>query len=58
MVSGGAGAPLYANAMGPWTAFSASTHAAMTLRIRKSMLVLDAFDPSGAPVDTLTITKP
>lgn len=58
MVSGGAGASLYSNGTGFWTAFSAMTHSAMTLRIRPTMLVLDAFDPTGAPIDTLTITKP
>jgi hypothetical protein len=58
MVSGGAGAVLYANSSSVWTALSASTYSALTLRIRKTMLVLDAFDPSGAPLDTLTITKP
>lgn len=58
MVSGGAGAPLYLSGTGTWTAFSSSVYSAMTLRIRTSMLVLDAFDQTGAPLDTLTITKP
>jgi hypothetical protein len=58
VVSGGAGADLYDNGMDFWTAFSMKTHSALTLRVRNTMLVMDAFDPAGTPVDTLTITKP
>ncbi len=58
VVSGGAGASLYASGSGPWTALSLSTHSAVTVRIRNTMLVLDAFDQTGAPIDSLTITKP
>jgi hypothetical protein len=58
MVSGGAGAPLYASGTGTWTAFSTSMYSALTLRIRTTTLVLDAFDPAGVPIDNLTITKP
>lgn len=58
MVSGGAGASLYASGTGTWTAFSTSMFSALTLRIRTGMLVLDAFDPAGVAIDNLTITKP
>ncbi len=58
IVSGGAGASLYASGTEAWTAFSTSVHSALTLRIRNTMLQLDAFDPTGAPIDTFTITKP
>lgn len=58
VVSGGAGADLYDNGTDFWTALSQKTHSAVTLRIRSSMLELSAFDPGGAPIDALTITKP
>jgi hypothetical protein len=58
IVSGGAGADLYDNGTDFWTAFSQKTHSALTVRVRNTMMVIDAFDPAGTPIDTLTITKP
>ncbi len=58
VVSGGAGASLYGNGTDFWTALSLMTHSALTVRVRRTMLVMDAFDPAGTPIDTLTITKP
>lgn len=58
VVSGGAGADLYDNGSDFWTALSQKTHSAVTVRVRRDLLQLDAFDPAGTPVDALTITKP
>lgn len=58
VVSGGAGANLYENGTDFWTALSMKTHSALTVRVRSTMLVMDAFDPSGTPIDTLAIAKP
>ncbi|MBZ0237446.1 MAG: metallophosphoesterase family protein [Deltaproteobacteria bacterium] len=58
IVSGGAGAELYGNGMDFWTELSHMTHSALTVRVRSTMLVMDAFDAAGTPIDTLTITKP
>jgi 3',5'-cyclic AMP phosphodiesterase CpdA len=58
VVSGGAGADLYDNGTDFWTAFSMKTHSALTVRVRNTMLVLDAFDENATPIDSFMITKP
>jgi hypothetical protein len=58
VVSGGAGAELYGAGTDFWTAISSSTHNAVVVRLRNTMLELTAFDQSGTVFDTMTITKP
>jgi hypothetical protein len=58
VVSGGAGADLYDNGTDFWTAFSQKTHSALTVRVRRDLLELNAFDQAGTPIDSLMITKP
>jgi hypothetical protein len=58
VVSGGAGADLYENGTDFWTAFSQKTHSALTVRVRNTMLEMNAFDETGTAIDSLTITKP
>jgi hypothetical protein len=58
VVSGGAGADLYDNGSDVWTALSRKVHGAALLRIRRDQLVFEAFEPSGAPIDSFTLTKP
>jgi hypothetical protein len=58
VVSGGAGADLYENGTDFWTAFSQKTHSALTVRVRNTLLEMNAFDETGTAIDSLTITKP
>lgn len=58
LVSGGAGAELYGAGTDYWTHVSASLHSAATIRVRREMMVVDAFDETGAAVDAFTIAKP
>jgi hypothetical protein len=58
IVNGGMGAELYDNGTNFFTATSMKVHSAMVLHIRGKQLTLDAFDPTGAPVDSYQITKP
>jgi len=58
VVSGGAGADLYDNGTDFWTAYSQKTHSALTLRVRNDLVEMNAFDPAGTAIDSLTITKP
>jgi hypothetical protein len=46
-VAGGAGAPLYNNGTGFWTAYSESTHGASLIRVRRDQLVLESFRTDG-----------
>lgn len=58
VVSGGAGAPLYEVGSDVWTATSASTYNALTIRARPGLLQVEAFDPDGAVIDRFALTKP
>jgi acid phosphatase type 7 len=57
IVSGGAGAELYKNGTDFWTQVSASLHSAITLRGRRELTEMNAFDQMGSPVDSFTINK-
>lgn len=58
VVSGGAGAELYGSGTDVWTELSAPLHSGLTVRVRRELLAVDAFDETGAPVDAFTIDKP
>jgi hypothetical protein len=58
LVSGGAGAELYENGNDFWTQTSASLHSGASVRVRRELLEVQAFDETGAPVDSFTIDKP
>lgn len=58
VVSGGAGATLYDPGMEWFTARSAKLHSAVTVKVRRGLLELEAFDQDGAPVDALVLEKP
>jgi hypothetical protein len=58
VVGGGAGAELYQNGSGSWTAYSESVHSLGILRVRVGSLVMDAVRPDGTPLPGgFTITK-
>jgi hypothetical protein len=58
VVCGGAGAPLYTSGTQSFTAYSVSSYAVVTLRVRKGALDFAAFQSDGSSVDTMpTITK-
>ena len=58
VVSGGAGAELYENGTDFFTQTSASLHSATTVRVRHELMEVQAFDETGAAVDSFTINKP
>ena len=58
IVSGGAGAELYEAGTDFWTHVSSSIHSGATLRIRRELMEVNAFDETGAAVDSFTINKP
>lgn len=58
LVSGGAGAELYENGSDFFTQTSASLHSGATVRVRRELLEVAAFDETGAAVDAFTIAKP
>jgi len=55
IVTGGGGAPLYANRYNSWTQFSASQYHCCKVVINKSSLTLEAIQPNGGVLDTFTI---
>lgn len=50
VVNGGAGAELYGNGTGFWTEYSESTHAASTLRVTQSSMVMESFRQDGTAI--------
>ena len=58
VVSGGAGATLYDPGLQFFTAVSAKLHSAVNLVIRRGHLDFEAFDDTGAAVDSMAIDKP
>lgn len=59
IVAGSAGAELYDNGMGYWTAYSEKTYSAATIRVRKDRMTFDAFRPDGSAIPTgFDKTKP
>jgi hypothetical protein len=56
IVTGGGGAPLYANAYSSWTQFSASEYHCCKIAISGNLLTLQAIKPDGTVIDTFSIT--
>src|SRR5262249_1717839 len=58
VVAGGAGAELYDNGMGSWTAYSEKTHSIALLRARRTSFAMDALRPDGTSIPGgFTLTK-
>ena len=57
VVSGGGGAPLYPAGTASWTAFSASRHQYVKLRVDTCRLTLDAIGLDGIAFDSASITR-
>jgi predicted phosphodiesterase len=57
LVAGSAGAELYDNGTGFWTAYSEKTQNMAVLTVRKKTLTLDAYRADGTPMETFPIVK-
>jgi hypothetical protein len=57
LVAGSAGAELYDNGTGFWTAYSEKTHNMALLKVRQKSLTLDAYRDDGSRMETFSIDK-
>jgi hypothetical protein len=57
LVAGSAGAELYDNGTGFWTAYSEKTHNMALLKVRQRSLTLDAYRDDGSRMETFSIDK-
>ncbi len=57
VVAGSAGAPLYTNGNGAWTAVSKKNYNLVILRVKVASLEMTAYDDQGNTLDTFTINK-
>jgi len=55
IVTGGGGAPLYANGYNSWTQFSASAYHCCKIEINNSVLNFQAIKPDGSVLDSVSI---